>query len=118
MADVLPSQLVNSVMGKLFDVLTNGDETVPRSLQRLSRERVAAFTRRSGASVPHLYDFRTILLFFARMPQTMWAIRRIFCHMHARVVRCPYAGSPRAPCPGCLTSIDAVSPELMLGMTK
>ena len=31
MADVLPSQLVNSVMGKLFDVLTNGDETVPQS---------------------------------------------------------------------------------------
>src|SRR5215475_5541914 len=31
MADVLPSQLVNSVMGKLYDVLTNGDDTVPQS---------------------------------------------------------------------------------------
>ena len=31
MADVLPSQLMNSVMGKLYDVLTNGDETVPQS---------------------------------------------------------------------------------------
>jgi hypothetical protein len=29
--DVLPSQLVSSVMGKLYDVLTNGDETVPQS---------------------------------------------------------------------------------------
>ncbi|MGZ5369029.1 MAG: hypothetical protein ACXWXV_07465 [Aeromicrobium sp.] len=31
MADVLPSQLMNSVLGKLFDVLTNGDETAPAS---------------------------------------------------------------------------------------
>jgi hypothetical protein len=31
MADVLPSQLVNSVMAKLYDVLTNGDDTVPQS---------------------------------------------------------------------------------------
>src|SRR5262245_39814998 len=31
MADVLPSQLVTSVMAKLYDVLTNGDETVPES---------------------------------------------------------------------------------------
>jgi hypothetical protein len=31
MADVLPSQLVTSIMGKLYDVLTNGDETVPHS---------------------------------------------------------------------------------------
>lgn len=31
MADVLPSDLMNSVMGKLYDVLTNGDETVPQS---------------------------------------------------------------------------------------
>lgn len=31
MADVLPSQLVSSVMAKLYDVLTNGDETVPQS---------------------------------------------------------------------------------------
>lgn len=31
MADVLPSQLMNSVMGKLYDVLTNGDDTVPQS---------------------------------------------------------------------------------------
>jgi hypothetical protein len=31
MADVLPDQLVNSVMAKLYDVLTNGDETVPKS---------------------------------------------------------------------------------------
>lgn len=29
--DVLPSQLAHSVMGKLYDVLTNGDDTVPRS---------------------------------------------------------------------------------------
>jgi uncharacterized membrane protein YgcG len=31
MSDVLPSQLVNSVMAKLFDILTNGDATVPQS---------------------------------------------------------------------------------------
>ncbi len=31
MVDVLPSQLMHSVMGKLYDVLTNGDETVPSS---------------------------------------------------------------------------------------
>jgi hypothetical protein len=31
MADVLPSQLMSSVMGKLYDVLTNGDDTVPQS---------------------------------------------------------------------------------------
>jgi hypothetical protein len=31
MADVLPSQLATSVMAKLYDVLTNGDETVPQS---------------------------------------------------------------------------------------
>lgn len=31
MANVLPSQLANSVMAKLYDVLTNGDETVPKS---------------------------------------------------------------------------------------
>lgn len=31
MADVLPSQLINSVMSKLYDVLTNGDDTVPAS---------------------------------------------------------------------------------------
>lgn len=29
--DMLPSQLANSIMAKLYDVLTNGDETVPRS---------------------------------------------------------------------------------------
>lgn len=31
MADVLPSQLAHSIMGKLYDVLTNGDDTVPSS---------------------------------------------------------------------------------------
>jgi hypothetical protein len=31
MSDVLPSQLANSIMGKLYDVLTNGDDSVPRS---------------------------------------------------------------------------------------
>ncbi|NJL17396.1 MAG: hypothetical protein HC938_09555 [Nitrospira sp.] len=31
MGDVLPSQLANSIMGKLYDVLTNGDETTPKS---------------------------------------------------------------------------------------
>jgi hypothetical protein len=31
MAEVLPSQLVTSIMAKLYDVLTNGDETVPQS---------------------------------------------------------------------------------------
>jgi hypothetical protein len=31
MADVLPSDLMNSVMGKLYDVLANGDATVPQS---------------------------------------------------------------------------------------
>lgn len=31
MADVLPSELVSSIMGKLYDVLTNGDDTVPQS---------------------------------------------------------------------------------------
>ena len=31
MPEILPSQLVTSVMAKLYDVLTNGDETVPAS---------------------------------------------------------------------------------------
>ena len=31
MADVLPKELVNSVMGKIYDILTNGDDTVPKS---------------------------------------------------------------------------------------
>ncbi len=31
MPNVLPSQLMSSVMGKLYDVLTNGDDTVPQS---------------------------------------------------------------------------------------
>ena len=31
MADVQPSALVNSVMGKLYDVIANGDDTVPKS---------------------------------------------------------------------------------------
>jgi hypothetical protein len=31
MAEVLPSELVSSIMGKLYDVLTNGDDTVPQS---------------------------------------------------------------------------------------
>ena len=31
MAEVMPSQLMNSVMGKFYDILTNGDETVPQS---------------------------------------------------------------------------------------
>jgi hypothetical protein len=31
MPDVLPSELMNSVMAKLYDVLTNGDEEVPQS---------------------------------------------------------------------------------------
>jgi hypothetical protein len=31
MSDVTPSQLVNSVMGKLYEILTNGDDTIPKS---------------------------------------------------------------------------------------
>ena len=31
MADIQPSVLANAIMGKLYDVLTNGDETVPKS---------------------------------------------------------------------------------------
>jgi len=31
MANVLPSQLVSSVMAKFYDVLTNGDDTIPKS---------------------------------------------------------------------------------------
>ena len=31
MADVTPSMLANSIMGKIYDVLTNGDDTVPKS---------------------------------------------------------------------------------------
>src|SRR5215469_14719998 len=31
MANVTPSVLANSIMGKLYDVLTNGDDTVPKS---------------------------------------------------------------------------------------
>src|SRR6186997_1605003 len=31
MPEVQPSALANSVMSKLYDVLTNGDETVPKS---------------------------------------------------------------------------------------
>lgn len=30
MADITPSVLANSIMGKLYDVLTNGDKTVPK----------------------------------------------------------------------------------------
>src|SRR4029453_9827303 len=31
MADITPSVLANSIMGKLYDILTNGDDTVPPS---------------------------------------------------------------------------------------
>lgn len=31
MAEVTPHMLANSIMGKIYDVLTNGDETVPKS---------------------------------------------------------------------------------------
>lgn len=31
MSDILPSELANSIMGKLYDILTNGDDTVPKS---------------------------------------------------------------------------------------
>lgn len=31
MSEVLPSELVNSVMGKLYDILTNGDDVAPAS---------------------------------------------------------------------------------------
>jgi hypothetical protein len=31
MADTTPSVLANAIMGKLYDILTNGDETVPKS---------------------------------------------------------------------------------------
>jgi len=31
MPDVMPHEIANSIMGKLYDVLTNGDETVPKS---------------------------------------------------------------------------------------
>jgi hypothetical protein len=31
MADITPSVLSNAIMGKLYDVLTNGDDTVPKS---------------------------------------------------------------------------------------
>lgn len=31
MADVAPSVLANAILGKLLDVLTNGDDTVPKS---------------------------------------------------------------------------------------
>src|SRR5512132_2389652 len=31
MADVTPSVLANSIMGKLYDILANGDDTVPKS---------------------------------------------------------------------------------------
>lgn len=31
MPDVTPKELINSVMGKVYDVLANGDETVPKS---------------------------------------------------------------------------------------
>jgi hypothetical protein len=31
MADVKPSEIANAIMGKLYDVLTNGDATVPKS---------------------------------------------------------------------------------------
>ena len=31
MADITPSVLSNAIMGKLYDVLTNGDATVPKS---------------------------------------------------------------------------------------
>ena len=30
-SDITPSVLANAVMGKLYDVLTNGDATVPKS---------------------------------------------------------------------------------------
>src|SRR5438552_6593836 len=31
MPDVMPHEIANAIMGKLYDVLTNGDETVPKS---------------------------------------------------------------------------------------
>jgi hypothetical protein len=31
MANVAPSEIANAIMGKLYDVLTKGDETVPKS---------------------------------------------------------------------------------------
>src|SRR5262249_13294581 len=31
MANVTPSVLANSIMAKLYDILTNGDDTVPKS---------------------------------------------------------------------------------------
>ena len=31
MPDVKPSDIANAIMGKLYDVLTNGDDTVPKS---------------------------------------------------------------------------------------
>ena len=31
MADVTPQMLANSIMGKIYDILTNGDATVPKS---------------------------------------------------------------------------------------
>src|SRR5437667_4188517 len=31
MPDVMPHEIANSIMGKLYDVLTNGDDTVPKS---------------------------------------------------------------------------------------
>ena len=31
MTDVAPAALSNAIMGKLYDVLTNGDDTVPKS---------------------------------------------------------------------------------------
>ena len=31
MADIIPSVIANAIMGKLYDVLTNGDTTVPKA---------------------------------------------------------------------------------------
>jgi len=31
MPDVMPHEIANAIMGKLYDVLTSGDETVPKS---------------------------------------------------------------------------------------
>ena len=52
MADVLPSQLANSVMAKLYNVLANGDETVPslRTTSSHGARPVSRLRRRNSTS--------------------------------------------------------------------
>ena len=49
MPNVTPSMLANSIMGKIYDVLTNGDDTVPASLADANLSAVKTIARDSAS---------------------------------------------------------------------